>query len=76
MKDKLRSNYTGKQFVTIRSKEGKTPDTYFEKKHNWISEVSTTRCCLVDFVVWLSRVINSLTGQSTLKLRRKSRRDF
>ena len=31
-----RSNFTGKQMMTTRLKDGKTNDVYFEKKHNWI----------------------------------------
>uniref|UniRef100_A0A7S0R644 Flagellar associated protein n=1 Tax=Chlamydomonas leiostraca TaxID=1034604 RepID=A0A7S0R644_9CHLO len=33
-----RSVYGGKQFATIAPKEGETPDVFFEKKHNWISD--------------------------------------
>lgn len=33
-----RSNFLGKQFVSVPAKEGKTPDTFFEKKHLWIGD--------------------------------------
>ena len=34
-----RDSYKGKQMYTRPAKEGRTPDTYFEKKHLWVSEV-------------------------------------
>jgi hypothetical protein len=34
-----RSNYGGKQLANAFLKDGKTIDVYFEKKHNWISDV-------------------------------------
>lgn len=35
-----RSVYGGKQFTTIPPKDGHTTDVLFEKKWNWISDVS------------------------------------
>jgi hypothetical protein len=35
-----RSSFLGKQLANAYPKQGKTIDTYFEKKHNWISDVS------------------------------------
>ena len=35
-----RSSFLGKQLANAPPKEGKTTDTYFEKKHNWIADVS------------------------------------
>lgn len=37
-----RSVYGGKQFGTAPPKDGRTLDVYFEKKLNWISDVSTS----------------------------------
>lgn len=34
-----RDGFKGKQFKTSPPKLGRTPDTYFEKKHPWVSEV-------------------------------------
>lgn len=39
-KAQLRSVFNGKQFATAPAKEGATNDAYFEKKHNWIADVS------------------------------------
>lgn len=36
-----RDGFKGKQFKTSPAKIGRTPDTYFEKKHPWVSEVSS-----------------------------------
>jgi hypothetical protein len=36
----LTAVFGGKQFATIPPKDGKTNDVYFEKKHNWIGDVS------------------------------------
>lgn len=36
-----RDGFKGKQFKTQPAKTGRTPDTYFEKKHPWVSEVGT-----------------------------------
>jgi hypothetical protein len=38
--ENYRACYKGKQFGVAPPREGKTVDTYFEKKHNWLSEVS------------------------------------
>ena len=50
-KGQERSSFLGKQLANAYPKEGKTIDTYFEKKHNWIADVSiltvfimTSRC--------------------------------
>ena len=34
-----RSNFGGKQFTATSSKSGKTPNTYFTPKHEWIADV-------------------------------------
>eukprot|EP00983_Pelagomonas_calceolata_P011168 359824-Pelagomonas_calceolata.AAC.2 len=39
----VRSSEKGKQLSTVPPKEGKTIDAYFEKKHNWINDVSLRR---------------------------------
>eukprot|EP00877_Chromochloris_zofingiensis_P001293 jgi/Chrzof1/11164/Cz05g26090.t1 len=36
--EQLRPCYKGKQFATVAPHDGKTLDTYFEKKHNWIAD--------------------------------------
>lgn len=33
-----RDSYKGKQMYTRPAKQGRTPDTYFDKKHLWVSE--------------------------------------
>ena len=35
-----RSSFGGKQLANAPPKDGKTVDVYFEKKHNWIADVS------------------------------------
>ena len=36
----LPARWKGKQIGTAAPRQGKTVDVYFEKKHNWIGEVS------------------------------------
>ena len=38
-KEKDRSCYGGKQMQTNPAKDGRLPDTYFDKKYTWISDV-------------------------------------
>ena len=40
-----RDGFKGKQFKTSPPKTGRTPDTYFEKKHPWVSEVRAYANC-------------------------------
>lgn len=35
-----RASFLGKQFAVVPPKDGRTVDVYFEKQHNWISQVS------------------------------------
>lgn len=39
-KNQNRSVFGGKHFTTAPPKDGRTNEVYFEKKHNWISDVS------------------------------------
>lgn len=41
--NKLPARWGGKQLATLgqAAQEGKAVNTYFEKKHNWIADVST-----------------------------------
>lgn len=42
-KEPLPERFKAKQFATAPPREGKTLDVYFEKKYNYIAEVSTSK---------------------------------